>query len=124
MNNLEQAISIALKAHLGQFDKGGKVYILHPIRLMMKFSDITEQIVAVLHDVIEDGNISFMYLKNKGFSDDIIQALDCLTKREDETYEDFILRVSTNKLATKIKIEDIKDNMDLTRLYLFSPSNF
>ena len=118
MNSLEEAISIALKTHLGQLDKGGQAYILHPMRLMMKFTDTKEQILAVLHDVIEDGNISFMYLKSKGFSDDIIQALECLTKRKDEAYEDFILRVATNKLAIKIKIEDIKDNMNLTRLSL------
>ncbi|MBF6649046.1 GTP pyrophosphokinase [Methylobacter sp. BlB1] len=116
MSNLDTAISISSRAHAGQIDKAGQPYILHPLRVMFKFQSEHERIVAVLHDVIEDSEISLDDLKKLGFSTTIIEAIDCLTKRGGETYEEFISRVSLNDLAKKIKIEDIKDNMDLTRI--------
>ncbi len=114
--NVDKAIEIAIKAHLGQVDKGGKPYILHPLRLMMEFQNESEMIVAVLHDVVEDSDYTFEDLKKIGFSDEIINALNCLTKRNKEKYDDFILRVASNDLAVKVKIKDIKDNLDLTRI--------
>ncbi|MDO6454574.1 GTP pyrophosphokinase [Neptunomonas phycophila] len=116
MSNLDQAISIAVKAHSDQFDKAGRPYILHPLRLMFRFEDEPEMIVAVMHDVIEDSDFTYEDLKKLGFSTEVIAAIDCLTRRENEDYENFILRASQNILAKKIKIEDIKDNLDLTRL--------
>lgn len=116
MSNLDTAIAIASKAHAGQVDKAGQPYILHPLRLMLKFRNEEEMIVAVLHDVVEDSDISLNELKNSGFSEAITQAIDCLSKRNGESYDDFILRVANNALARKVKIEDIKDNLDLTRI--------
>lgn len=116
MSNLDQAICIATKAHSGQTDKAGKPYILHPLRLMARFSTETEMIVAVLHDVIEDSDTTCDDLKSAGFSDEVINAIGCLTKRKNENYDSFISRISGNDLARGIKIEDIKDNLDLTRL--------
>jgi len=116
MNNLNKAIILASEAHNGQVDKAGKPYILHPLRLMSKFSREEEQIIAVLHDVVEDSNVLFKELESYGFSKIILNALDCLTKRENEEYSDFIERILNDDLATKVKIVDIKDNMDLTRL--------
>ena len=116
MSNLDQAICIATKAHSGQTDKAGKPYILHPLRLMFQFDTETEMIAAVLHDVIEDSDITCDDLMSAGFSDEVISAIDCLSKRKNENYDRFILRVSENDLARKVKIEDIKDNLDLTRL--------
>ncbi len=116
MCNLEKAIAIAIDAHSGQVDKASQPYILHPLRLMFKFQVEVEMIVAVLHDVIEDSNISLDDLKVDGFSTQVIDAIDCLSKRDGECYEDFILRLSINDLARKVKIEDVKDNLDLTRL--------
>lgn len=114
---LEKAIAIACKAHDGQVDKAGQPYILHPLRLMVKFDDDEVlRIIAVLHDVVEDSDVSLDELKAEGFSEKIIEAIDCLTKKENESYEDFILRISKNELATKVKIEDLKDNLDLTRM--------
>lgn len=116
MSDLDQAISIANKAHAGQLDKAGQPYILHPLRLMLKFQAKDEMIVAVLHDVVEDSSFTLESLKDYGFSEVIINAIESLTKNKGETYEDFISRVSSNNLAKKIKIEDIRDNLDLTRL--------
>jgi len=116
MSSVDKAIEIAVHAHAGQVDKAGKPYILHPLRLMMKFQNEIEQITAVLHDVIEDSELSFNDLDKYGFPSSVLKALEYLTKRKDEKYMDFIVRVSSNDLAIKIKIEDLKDNMDLTRL--------
>lgn len=120
LTKLEQAIKIALEVHSGQVDKAGEMYLLHPLRLMFKFHTEDERVVAVLHDVIEDGEITLENLKLLGFSDSVVNAIDCLSRRKDEKYENFISRLSIDKLARKIKIEDIKDNLDLTRLNYIS----
>ena len=116
MSNLDKAIAVASKVHAGQLDKAGQPYVLHPLRLMFRFQSDVEMIVAVLHDAVEDSNLALDDLKSLGFSDVVLKALDCLSKRAGETYEEFIERVSENDLAKKIKIEDIKDNLNLTRL--------
>ncbi|MBO2568052.1 hypothetical protein [Shewanella algae] len=116
MSDLDQAISIATKAHAGQLDKAGQPYILHPLRLMLKFQAEDEMIVAVLHDVVEDSSFTLESLKKYEFSEVVINAVASLTKSKGESYEDFVLRVSNNDLARKVKLEDIRDNLDLTRL--------
>lgn len=116
MDDLDKAIKLACKAHEGQVDKAGQPYILHPLRLMLKFKNKQEQVVAVLHDAIEDSDMTLEYLASYGFSELTLDALDCLSKRKNESYEEFIERILTNELARKIKIEDIKDNLDLTRI--------
>ena len=116
MSNLDKAIVIATNAHAGQLDKAGQPYILHPLRLMFRFQAEVERIVAVMHDVVEDSEVTLDDLRSFRFSEQIIEAIDYLTKKEGETYTDFITRVSSNDIASKIKAEDIKDNLDLTRL--------
>ncbi|MDD9268112.1 GTP pyrophosphokinase [Paenibacillus sp. GCM10023248] len=116
MSTLTKAILLAAKAHDGQTDKGGNPYILHPIRLASKAVTTEESIVAVLHDVVEDSDMTLFDLKNEGFSLNVIEALDCLTRRADETYESFILRIKRNPLATKVKLLDLKDNCDTSRM--------
>ena len=117
MSDLDRAIFIAVQAHAGQVDKAGQSYILHPLRLMLKFNSADEMMVAVLHDVVEDSSITLDELRASGFSDVVVDAIASLTKKSGESYEDFILRVSRNELARKVKIEDVKDNLDLTRLH-------
>lgn len=113
---LEKAILIAVNAHQGQVDKAGKPYILHPLRLMFSREDETERICAVLHDVIEDTDISIDYIRNEGFSEEILAALDALTKRSKESYDEFIGRILKNKTACHVKLADLRDNMDLSRI--------
>jgi len=113
---LDKAIQIACTAHRGQVDKAGEPYILHPLRVMMQCSSVQEKIVAILHDVIEDSPITQVDLANGGFSKEVLNAVDCLSKRKGENYQEFINRVKANDLATKVKIEDIKDNLNLLRL--------
>ena len=116
---LNKAIEIAARAHQGQVDKGHNPYILHPLRVMLNFcateSEATK-ICAILHDVVEDTSITLADLKAEGFSDEVIAALDCLTRREHESYDAFIDRILTNEIACRVKNGDLADNMDLTRI--------
>jgi (p)ppGpp synthase/HD superfamily hydrolase len=123
MADLDKAIALACKVHAAQVDKSGEPYILHPLRLMLKFNNNDERIVGVLHDVIEDSEVTLDDLRKIGFDELIVQAVDSLSKRTDESYESFINRIKVNRLATKVKIEDIKDNLNLTRLHSISSND-
>src|SRR5688572_11029433 len=112
MSPLEKAISIAVEAHRGQLDKSGAPYILHPLSVMARVDGETEKIVAVLHDVVEDTSWTPDALRREGFSDEVLQALDGVTKREGETYEDFVKRAGSNPVARRVKLADLEDNMD------------
>jgi (p)ppGpp synthase/HD superfamily hydrolase len=116
MNVLEKAIILATKAHEGQVDKGGNPYILHPLAVMLRVKSIDEKIVAILHDVIEDTPITLDMLASERFEKEILIALDCLTRRKSETYEQFIERITSNQLATLVKLADLQENMDLDRI--------
>ena len=117
MSTLERAIQIATEAHKGQFDKAGREYIGHPIRVMEMGKTEDEKIVGVLHDVIEDTDWTFERLEAEGFSQEVINALRCVTKTsENENYDEFIDRVKKNPLAASVKINDLTDNMDIRRL--------
>ena len=117
MNTLERAIEIATEAHRGQLDKAGNDYIGHPLRVMAAGKSINEKIVGVLHDVVEDTEWTFEMLAAEGFSDEVIDALRCVTKLyENEPYDKFIARVKTNSLAVAVKLNDLSDNMDIRRL--------
>ena len=115
--NLERAIQIAVQAHAGTTDRGGKAYILHPISVMMRCETDEEKIVAILHDVIEDTDWTFEALRQEGFSETIITALETVTKlSEDEDYDEFIQRSLNNEIGRKVKIADLRENLDVTRI--------
>jgi len=116
MSLLKEAICLAATLHDGQTDKGGKPYILHPLRIMLKCETNDERIVAILHDVVEDTELTIEKLYEMGFPDHIVDAVDCLTKRKKETYDEYIERIGKNELARKVKMLDLEDNMDLSRL--------
>ena len=117
MSTLERAIVIAAEAHAGITDKGGAPYILHPLRMMMDLTSAEERIVAVLHDVCEDcPGWTFERLRGEGFSEEILTALDSVTKREGETYEEFALRAAVNPIGRRVKLADLRDNSDLSRI--------
>lgn len=113
---LAKALQIAYLAHQSQVDKGGQPYILHPVRVALRCQTEAEKIVALLHDVIEDTDITIEHLRQVGFSQTITDAVEALTKIEGEDYMMFIERVSYNDLAASVKIQDLKDNMDISRL--------
>ena len=113
---LNKALNIAYKAHIGQLDKGGSPYILHPVRVALHCQTEDEKIVALLHDVVEDTKISFDDLKEYGFPNQIIEAVKALTKQKNESYDVYIDRVIKNPIAKKVKLADMKHNSDITRI--------
>ena len=125
MSTLERAIEIATEAHRGQFDKAGNDYIGHPLRVMAAGKTTDEKIVGVLHDVIEDTDWTFDRLAAEGFSAEVIEALRCVTKlSENEPYDKFIARVKENPLAVAVKLNDLSDNMDISRLKELTEKDF
>ncbi len=119
MPTLEDAIALAMKAHLGQKDRVGEPYILHPLRVMFRLGwDAPEaaRIAAVLHDVVEDTAIQLRDLRRLGYSEEVLAAVELLSRRPDDSYEQFIERVLPNSIARKVKRADLEDNMELRRL--------
>lgn len=123
MATLETAIALAVAAHQGQRDKSGAPYILHPLRVMFRLETEEERIVAVLHDVLEDTPHTRASLEEKGFAPHLLDALELLTKREGERYDDFIARLAPNPLARRVKLADLEDNMDVRRLSSVQPKD-
>ncbi len=113
---LADAIALVAEAHAKQTDKAGAPYILHPLRMMQRLETETEMIVAVLHDTVEDTHWTLKDLRAAGFSGDVVEAVDCLTRREEETYDEFIERAKSNPIARRVKLADIEDNLNITRL--------
>ncbi|GGE20007.1 hypothetical protein GCM10011390_44090 [Aureimonas endophytica] len=114
---LERADRIADKAHAGQVDKAGAPYISHPRRVSESVHGTAEKVVALLHDVVEDGpGWTLDRLREEGFPDAVVQAVDALTHREGEDYFDAIRRAGANPLARTVKLADLADNSDRTRL--------
>ena len=117
MSTLERAVAIAATAHEGQRDKADAPYILHPLRVMLRVTSEAERITAVLHDVVEDcEGWSFERLLGEGFSAEIIEALQSVTKRDGESYEDFVARACKNPIGRRVKLSDLHDNCDLSRI--------
>jgi (p)ppGpp synthase/HD superfamily hydrolase len=137
MSALQRAIEIALAAHKGQVDKAGEPYVLHPLRVMLSLSVEEDRIVAVLHDVVEDcEGWSFERLESEGFSAAVIEGLRAVTKLPEEeralakastpeeryaAYETFVLRAARNPIGKRVKLADLIDNADLTRIPSPSP---
>ena len=113
---LERAIEIAARTHAGQTDKGGAPYILHPLRVMLRVAPGAQQIVAVLHDVVEDSDVTFEDLEREGFSAEVISGLRAVTKIEGESYEDFVARAALDPVGSKVKLADLAENSDLSRI--------
>jgi len=116
VNKYVEAYRLAEEAHKGQLDKGGKPYIEHPVRVAQMCKSLEAKTVAMLHDVIEDTFLTEDDLYKAGFDEKIVQTVVDLTRKDGETYMDFIRRLSVNELAREVKIADLRDNMDVSRL--------
>jgi (p)ppGpp synthase/HD superfamily hydrolase len=133
--NLQRAIEIAVEAHKGQVDKAGNLYVLHPLRVMMSLDTEDEKIVGVLHDVVEDcEGWTWDRLRSEGFSEEMIDALQSVSKTPEEEVEfsrlketgsedavrqhyfAFIRRAGANEIGRKVKLADVKDNLDISRI--------
>lgn len=117
-----EAIRLANEVHKLQTDKGGSPYILHPMRVAARLSDVNAQVVAILHDVVEDGSITLEQL-TQAFPAEVVAGVDGMTRREGETYEQFIARCNENPLSREVKKSDIQDNLNVTRLGEVSPKD-
>ena len=116
MKLIERSLHIALRAYAGKIDKAGREYILHPLRVMAKMKTDLEMSAALLHDVIEDSDITAEQLLAEGIPAEVVEAIQYLSKNENEEYQDFVARAKKNKIAAKVKIADIEDNIDVLRL--------
>ena len=128
MSSLERAIALAATAHEGQTDKAGQPYVLHLLRVMMAqmmgqtTGDMTERatqpamIAAVLHDIVEDTGYTFEDLREEGFSREVVTAVEHLTRQDGESYTEFAERAASHPVARVVKLADLEDNMDITRL--------
>lgn len=123
MNLLEKAIRIAVEAHDGQKDKAGEAYILHPLRVMLAMTCDEERIVAVLHDVLEDTSITADILRAVGFSTTVVEAVQSVSRRSNESYNEFIERAKMNSIGLRVKLADLRDNCDLSRLKEITPKD-
>ena len=114
--HLERAIALAVEAHAGQADKAGMPYILHPLRMLLRMSTPDEMMAAVLHDVVEDTPVTLDALRAEGFPEPVIAAVDAVTRRGGESYEEFVERAGADPVGRRVKIADLEDNMNLLRL--------
>lgn len=114
--NTKKALKFMFEKHKDQLDKSGIPYVFHPFTVAYSMDDEDSTIVALLHDTLEDTNTTVEELVDLGFSNEVIDAIKLLTHEENEDYFDYIRRIKTNPLATKVKLSDLKHNSDLTRL--------
>jgi hypothetical protein len=118
---IERALQIAARAHEGQKDKEGLPYVLHPLRMLLAVEGEEAQIVAVLHDVIEDTAVTEADLRQAGFGERVVAAVLCVTHRKEESYADYVVRCKGNDVARRVKLADLADNSRLDRTILRPP---
>ena len=112
----KKAMKISFEAHKNQTDKNGMPYIYHPVHLAEQMCDEESICVALLHDVVEDTDVTFEQLESEGFTKSIIDALKLMTHDDDTPYMDYVRLIKTNSIATTVKLADLRHNSDLTRL--------
>jgi len=122
---LTDAISIACEVHRDEKRRNGEDYILHPLRVMMAQKTLVGQILAVLHDVIENSNLTLADMRERGYGPEIIRGLDLLTHDPEDTYKEYIQRIadSLDPFVISVKIADLRDNIDMSHLSSMSAKN-
>ena len=115
-NLTKQALKLCFEAHKEQTDKSGMPYVFHPFHLAEQMTDEATTVVALLHDVVEDTELTFEDIEKQGFGEEIISALKLLTHNDDTPYMDYVTKIKNNKIAIVVKLADLKHNSDLTRL--------
>lgn len=123
MSLIEKALAIALQAYAGKKDQVGQAYILHPLRLMAEVEDETSMAVALLHNVIEDSDITAKDLLAAGLPQSVVGPVESLARCEGESYEAFIERVCLDPVACRVKLVDIADNLNVLRLPTLSEAD-
>lgn len=117
----KKAIRLMFDKQKNQVDKDGIPYVFHPWHVAESMNDEKRTIVALLHDIIEDTNVTVEDLQGLGFENDVIDAIVCMTHKQDEDYFEYIKRIGTNEIAIDVKLKDLEHNMDKTRLSVITP---
>ena len=119
----KKAMKLCFEAHAGQLDKSGIPYVNHPLHVAESMADEYSTVAALLHDVVEDTKYTADDLREMGFPDEVVDALELLTHREGVPYLDSVREAATNELARAVKIADLRHNSDLTRLDDVTPAD-
>lgn len=112
----KKALKLCFEAHKNQVDKSGLPYVFHPFHLAEQMKDENTTVVALLHDVVEDTEYTIHDLKKMGFNEEVIEAISMLTHDENVPYEEYVLKLKSNPIASAVKLADLKHNSDLSRL--------
>lgn len=107
---------LAFRAHEGQLGKDGLPYVCHPLHVAEQMDDEVSTCVALLHDVVEDTDVTLADLMAAGMSTEVCEAVDLLTHRRDQPYADYVRAVAKNDVARRVKLADVEHNMDESRL--------
>lgn len=118
---LDKAALICVTKHAGQRDKMGCAYFQHPMRVAMRCHTDEEKMVALLHDTIEDTDVTAEYLLAEGFPQSVVDGIISVTKCPGESYEEFVARAKQNPLGRVVKLHDLEDNLDIFRLTVLDP---
>jgi (p)ppGpp synthase/HD superfamily hydrolase len=123
--SVENAIALAALAHRGRRypSPESEPYVFHPLRVMLTCREAVEQMAAVLHDAVEDTDLELRDLVEAGYQADVVSAVDSLTRRVREPYEDYIERVRENEVARRVKIADLRENLANNRRLPEAPGN-
>ena len=112
----KKALRLCFDCHKEQIDKTGLPYVFHPFHLAEQMDDEISTVCALLHDVVEDTELTVKDLGDMGFPDKVLEVLTLLTHEDQVPYMDYVKKIKTNPIATKVKIADLTHNSDLTRL--------
>lgn len=110
------ALKLCFEAHKEQIDKSGMPYVFHPFHLAEQMTDEETTIVALLHDVVEDTDYTIDSLREMGFNEAVLEAIELMTHDDDTPYMDYVAKIKTNSIAKAVKLADLKHNSDITRL--------
>lgn len=113
---LDKAIKLATKVFAGQTDENGAPYIDHALRVSEKMDTELEKTVAVLHDVLEDTDCTVHDLQDAGFSREVVECVEQLTRKSDFTYFEYIEDIATSDICKKVKLAELEDNQDVVRV--------
>lgn len=113
---LDDAVLLAAQQFRGVQDKAGQPYILHCLRVMLMQTDDTTRQAAVLHDVVEDTDVTLDELRRQGFSEEVVTAVDALTHRDEDAYHEYVLRLADYPIAKSVKLADLQDNYRIDRV--------
>lgn len=112
----KKALKLCFNAHKDQLDKSGLPYVFHPFHLADQMNDENTTIVALLHDIVEDTDYTLKDLREMGFNEEVLGAIELMTHGDDVPYMDYVAKIKENPIAKKVKLADLRHNSDITRL--------